>query len=117
LRVVPYEPVGFSIHTEVRGPGLLVVPRGELDIATAPELEQVVSPPVDAGGAVVIDLRELTFMDSTGVRLLVAAHARAGETGATLSVVAPEEGTAVARVLEVAGILEALDVVAAPPDR
>jgi anti-anti-sigma factor len=57
---------------------------GELDLATAPdvadELERVEATAVDI---VVLDLSGLTFIDSTGIRLVLAAHRRAGERSLT----------------------------------
>ena len=88
------------------------IPRGELDLATAPELEEKVLAAVREGDrSVVLDLRELTFMDSTGVRTIVAAHKAAEESGADLRVVRPESGNPVARVIEISGIDSALGLV------
>ena len=49
--------------------------RGELDLATAPRLEHALA---EAGDDVLLDLRGLTFMDSTGVRVLLEAAEGAG---------------------------------------
>jgi anti-sigma B factor antagonist len=47
---------------------------GELDIATAPELEEAIAGVCENGeSAVVLDLSELTFMDSTGLQAILAA--------------------------------------------
>ena len=60
--------------------------RGELDLATAARLEQALA---EAGDEVVLDLRGLTFMDSTGVRVLLEA---AAGHGPGLRMIAPTEG-------------------------
>lgn len=68
----------FEVRIESDGPVRRIVLAGELDIATA---EQV-SPHVAAGssdGPVLLDLRGVTFIDSTGLRLLLEAHAALGE--------------------------------------
>lgn len=54
--------------------------QGELDIATAPDLEQAVLRPRAPGERVVLDFAGLRFMDSTGLRILLRARteARAG---------------------------------------
>jgi anti-anti-sigma factor len=44
--------------------------RGELDLATAPEFEAAVGAHLQAGRPVLVDLAELVFLDSTGVRSL-----------------------------------------------
>jgi anti-sigma B factor antagonist len=90
-------------------------PRGELDLATAPDMEQqVLSACREGRRVVVVDLRELTFMDSTGVRTIVAAHQVAEEAGTDLRVVRPPRESAVSRVIEISGIDEALGLVDAP---
>jgi anti-sigma B factor antagonist len=50
---------------------------GELDIATAGDLERAVLRPRDPGEQVVLDLAGLRFMDSTGLRILLRARAEA----------------------------------------
>lgn len=59
---------------------------GELDIATRPQLEEKVRALL-LGGAqrVVIDLGELSFIDSSGLGLLVVLHEQANADGWTLS--------------------------------
>jgi anti-sigma B factor antagonist len=64
-----------------------LVLRGELDLATAPRLEHALA---EAGEGVLLDLRGLTFMDSTGVRALLEA----AERGGGLRIVPPAEGDA-----------------------
>jgi stage II sporulation protein AA (anti-sigma F factor antagonist) len=53
--------------------------RGELDIESAPDLERVLLRSRPAGERVVVDLAELKFMDSTGLRVLLRARAAADE--------------------------------------
>src|SRR4051794_41670550 len=90
-------------------------PRGELDLATAPELEDKVLAAVgDGSQPVVIDLRELTFMDSTGVRTIVSAHQTAEASGCDLRVVRPPRESPVSRAIEISGIDEVLGLVDDP---
>jgi anti-sigma B factor antagonist len=54
---------------------------GEVDIASAPELEQAIDRAAASGARlVIVDLRGLEFMDSTGISLLVRAHQSALES-------------------------------------
>lgn len=46
---------------------------GELDMSSAPELDQALEAAVEHGGAVLVDLSELTFMDSTGINAFLKA--------------------------------------------
>ena len=92
-----------------------IAPCGELDIATTPELEQALTEATaGADGEIVLDLRELTFMDSTGLRALAQANSRAEEAGVSLSIVrGPRQ---IERVLEISGLGGLLPLVDAPPE-
>lgn len=105
------DPAPFSVAVDDHNGRLVVIVRGELDLATAPQLEEAVLPAVRAGRDTVIDLRDLEFMDSTGVRVMVAAHLAAQEHGGRLAVVRAHAGTPVHRVLEVSGLDSVLEMV------
>ncbi len=92
-----------------------IAPCGELDIATTPELEQAIADATaDDSDEIVLDLRELTFMDSTGLRALAQANVRADESGVNLSIWrGPRQ---IERVLEISGLGALLPLVDAPPD-
>ena len=110
-------PEEFSIAASDRDGRTHLTLRGELDLATAPELEQLVNDRLDAGTEVVVDLRPLEFMDSSGIRVLVAAHARAARNSTRLFVVKPAAGSAVAKIVEVSGLDGELNILddPAPP--
>ena len=76
---------------------------GELDLATADEFSRAVRSGL-ATGAVLIDLREVTFMDSSGVRALNTALRESAEHGRELRLT---EGMhpSVVQVLEMTGML------------
>jgi anti-anti-sigma factor len=97
-------PAPFSVATDDADGRLAVAVRGELDLATAPELEAVLMPALSGGAKVVLDLRPLEFMDSTGVRVIVAAHQAAGESGGSLVLVRTDPEGPVGRVLEISGL-------------
>jgi anti-anti-sigma factor len=105
------EPPPFSISVERHDGHVVVTARGELDLATASELEGALAPVVSGGGHAVLDLRELEFMDSSGVRVIVGAHLSAKEHGGRLSLVRLQSGSPVHRVLEISGLDGVLDVV------
>jgi anti-anti-sigma factor len=107
-------PEEFAISADERDGRVYLTLRGELDLATAPELEQLVNERIDEGREVVVDLRRLEFMDSSGIRVLVAAHTRAGRTGTRLHIVRPEPRSAVAKIVEVSGLDGELNIVDDP---
>lgn len=87
---------------------------GELDLASAGELEARLRELESARpDLIVLDLRELDFMDSTGLRTVLAADARARERGGRLVVVRPPGE--VQRVLQVTRMDEHLELVDEPP--
>lgn len=80
---------------------------GELDIGTVERVEQALAE-AEASDAqtIVLDLSGLTFMDSTGVRLVIAASARARADSNRLRLV--RGGHAVQRVFELSGVADTL---------
>jgi anti-anti-sigma factor len=77
-----------GIETDIDGPIAVVRLTGELDISGADEIERTIEE-VEASttGNLVIDLRALEFMDSTGLRLILSADARARDRGSELILV------------------------------
>ena len=101
----------MSIEVEVAvHDGLAAVaPRGEIDITTAPELRAAIGATLDDGAtAVVLDLEAVTFMDSSGLSVLVGAHRRLARRGGRLEVVGA--GAAIAQTLRLTGLAGVFDV-------
>jgi anti-sigma B factor antagonist len=90
--------LGFETLSEG---GAVVHVDGELDLATAPELEKLLAD-VNLGERLVIDLSPCTFLDSSAVRVLITTIRDADERGGAVTLVAPDPG--VARVLEIASV-------------
>jgi anti-anti-sigma factor len=85
------------VEVEWAGDALRVVVRGEIDLSNADELERELGAAVDRASAVTVDLCEVSYLDSRGVRLLhQLAHDAGPET--PFGVVAPE-GTFAGSVL------------------
>jgi anti-sigma B factor antagonist len=64
---------------------------GEIDLATVPQLRQVLDAHARSRQTMVLDLREIEFVDSMGLAALVRARHRAIARGAKLELVAPPE--------------------------
>ena len=108
----------FAIDVDDRDDRVVVTPRGELDMATAPELEQAIMPRLHDGRWVLLDLRTLDFIDSSGLRVVVGAHRAAEERGGRFTCVRGAPGSTVHRIVEIAGIdgvIEMVDDPAQPP--
>jgi anti-sigma B factor antagonist len=80
---------------------------GELDLANAATAASALQSSLDDPSTpVVVDMRELEFIDSTGIALLVSALSR-NEGGVRISFI-PSDSPAVTRVLELTGLAERL---------
>jgi len=102
-----------EVHSEAQATVIAV--SGELDLASSPalqeELDRVSGSKSDL---LIIDLRDLDFMDSTGLSVLVRAHQRAEEQGRRLAMVkGPQQ---VQRLLSLTGVADRLTLIDAPED-
>jgi anti-anti-sigma factor len=86
--------------------------RGEHEAFTADKLSQEFDRLLEAGVAILVDLRRTTFIDSTVVGLLLTASRAASERGVDfVLLVGDETGWPVHRLLEVTGLGSDLEVV------
>jgi anti-anti-sigma factor len=95
-------------HDLASGPSVRVAIDDDLDLATAPTLRKTLVEAIDKGATrITLDLSRCTFMDSTGLSLLVTTHHRLAEDvgGLRLDGLTPP----VRSVLEMAGATEFFD--------
>jgi anti-sigma B factor antagonist len=91
-------------------PGALIVASGELDVQALPELRARLAEAVDAGKTrIVVDLAEVSFIDSLSLSALVGTHRKLGDSG-HLALVAVHEY--VKLILQASGLEQVLDVFA-----
>ena len=106
-------PIGFE--TEERDGAVRIALSGELDVATARSVEERLTA-LEAGelpAHVILDLRGLRFIDSTGLSLLINADKRGRKAGRRVTIVA---GTGPPRrILDTTGLRGRLDIVDEPP--
>jgi anti-anti-sigma factor len=105
----------FNVRCARRDGGVVVAAAGEIDMSTSPQLRDALRRPEAQGPAVVLDLREVTFMDSSGLGVLVGQNRRAREEGFRFAV-AIEGATAVQRILELSGLTSVLEIVTSPDE-
>lgn len=99
LSITSAEKVGKTLVTVV----------GEVDVSNAGELREAVDSALEAAPAEVsVDLAEVSYIDSTGIGVLVGAATRAQEAGVAFSVAHPQ--TNVKRVLGLLGVERQLNV-------
>jgi anti-anti-sigma factor len=88
----------------------VIAPEGELDIATVGDFRAALWDAAREGaGAVVVDLSQVSFIDSTGLGAIVELHSRLRRSGRRLAVVAPG-GSAPAVLLGLAGLRDRLPI-------
>jgi anti-sigma B factor antagonist len=103
----------FTCEVRRNGGSAWVRPAGDLDLDTVHRVEAALAGLHDEGsGRLVLDLRGLTFMDSTGLRLVIRWHTAAEDKGFEFAIVPGPE--IVQRVFRLTGMEEHLKV-AEPP--
>jgi anti-sigma B factor antagonist len=108
-------PSSFEIRSECDTDSGRLTVSGELDIATRPELEEAVGALLARGArTLVIELGELTFIDSSGLGLLIVLNELATNDGWTLQLTRPRGQ--VLSVVELTGADDHLPFID-PPDR
>lgn len=104
------EPTHFACEVEPGHDGVRIVPLGALDIATVPILDAQLRELRDSGfRRLVVDLRRLAFIDSTGLRLLLAYDADARQDGFAFTLI--PGSPKVQRVFELTKTLDVLPFV------
>jgi anti-anti-sigma factor len=90
------------VRTEKNGDTRTIALCGELDLANASTAESALRDLLEAGVPVVVDMRELEFIDSTGIAMLVSAL---NDDEPRIKFI-PSSAPAVSRVLELTGLAE-----------
>jgi anti-sigma B factor antagonist len=82
------------------GPGGVIVVHGDIDVAGGPILESAILAR-ESAGPIVIDLSDVSFIDSSGLRSLLGASRRARSSNAVVAL--RNVGSEVLRLLEITG--------------
>jgi anti-sigma B factor antagonist len=105
------------LRIDVRnGPDRVVIElHGELDLLGAPLLSDAIEKvEVDAPAVVVLDLQDLQFVDSAGLRVILATHQRSQVQGKELALTPGSEQ--VQRLFTIAGVSDHLRIIASPDE-
>jgi anti-sigma B factor antagonist len=102
--------LNFDLETKTEGSNTLVRIRGDFDLQVgervADALTEIESAEPDL---LVVDLSRVSFMDSTGMGVIAAAHLRAVDAGRRFVIVSPPAG--VRQAFEISGLQEVITVV------
>jgi anti-sigma B factor antagonist len=100
---VDRDPAGLEFIQLQVGHRTVLAASGEIDMATAPALVEAAAAVLASGALDVwLDLSEVTFMDSTGVKVLLDTRGALSGTGRSFAVICPPGP--VRRVLGIAGV-------------
>ncbi len=92
----------LSLEVQREGDAAIVVVRGDIDLSTLSKATAALDGARAGARSVVIDLREVGFMDTSGLRLIIEEQRRAAATGYRFAVI---RGSArVQRLFEIAGL-------------
>jgi anti-sigma B factor antagonist len=81
---------------------------GELDMANLADLRAVVAKVAGAGACLILDLRHVSYMDSSPLGFMIDLHRRLSERGGALAITACPPG--VDRVFQMAGLAAAMNL-------
>ncbi|WP_028263350.1 STAS domain-containing protein [Atopobium fossor] len=98
------------VTTQTTATGITLMVSGEVDVSCADELRNALFAALESKPAqIIVDLSEVSYIDSTGIGVLVGVAHKAAEQNGILSVIHPQKN--VARVLSLLGVDSELNVV------
>ena len=102
--------LNFDLQTEQEGNAALISVRGDLDIQVAERVADALTEAESTeADLLVLDLSGLTFLDSTGMGVIAAAHVRAIDASRRFVIVRPPTG--VRQAFELSGLDEVVTIV------
>ncbi len=103
LQPAPESPAGFAVDVGDRDDGTITVSvSGALDLSTAQQFDAALDQAQADAKAVLLDLRQVEFLGSAGLSVLVEAARRAEDANGKLAILAT--GHAVTRAVQVTGL-------------
>jgi anti-sigma B factor antagonist len=104
------EPQTFSVRVLPGEAALVLEVEGEVDMLTAPTLLKAIDEVPEGTPCVVVDLTQVSFLDSSGLNALVQGRRALDARDAAMRVVVPIDG-AIHRVFEITRLTDTLTVV------
>lgn len=100
----------FELRSTRIGDAVVVAIVGEIDMATAPEVSSAINSRHGGAGRVVVDLSEVTFLDSSALNAFVQSQQALAQHDVAFRIVSPADH-AVRNVFEITRLTEPLSVV------
>lgn len=106
-------PTAIVISLEASPEDLTLRLSGDLDLSSSPQFETALERALAAApGRLVLDLRGVSFLDSCGLRALLAAQHQCEHSGCALTLLAGDQAK---RLFELTGVSDSLPLGEAPP--
>ncbi len=90
----------MEINKTIEGDTLIIAPVDKIDTNTAPELDKEITSSLDGIANLVLDMKDLNYISSSGLRVLLSAHKTMLRKG---SMVIKNVGSRVMEVFEITG--------------
>ncbi|MFE2416399.1 STAS domain-containing protein [Streptomyces hokutonensis] len=103
----PGQPGQLTVRTDFVDGTVVVALAGEIDHQTAGPLREALDLPAGGASHVVLDLREVSFMDSSGINIILAVHQTLAQADGWLRLAGTTP--AVQRVIQLVGIDGVID--------
>ncbi|MER5831389.1 STAS domain-containing protein [Streptomyces sp. NPDC002130] len=100
-------PVGLSVLSTATDGVRVLTLAGEIDRDTGDRLRQALNVSDTARRRIVVDMRQVTFMDSTGINILIAAYQAVTAAGGWIRLAGP--AGSVMRTLQIVGVDDVID--------
>ncbi len=101
--------MNFEFTCDVEGKNAELIVKGEIDVSNAPELRGAIHEALDSNiESLVIDISQVSYIDSTGIGVLVGARHRAMDESISFEIRNPQPN--VLRVLSLLGMVEDLNI-------
>jgi anti-sigma B factor antagonist len=107
---IPMTDIPFELRSTRIDAAVVLTIVGEIDMATAPEVAGAIDAQQDGAGRVVVDLSEVTFLDSSALNVFVHSQQLLAEHNVPFRIVSPADH-AVRNIFEITRLTEPLSVV------
>ena len=98
----------MTINKETNGDALTIRLEGRLDTTTAPELDEELKASLDGIRSLTLDLKDLAYISSAGLRVLLSAHKTMNKQAGGMKVI--NSNDEIKEIFEVTGFADILDI-------
>ena len=98
----------YGVTERTDGPTVVVSLSGEIDVAAAPAVRERLEAAADRADALVVDLTQVTFIDSTALGVLIGIHKQCSASGTSIRLAVSEPR--ILKVFEITGLTDLFSI-------